>query len=67
MLETLLRESEYIDNAFVFGANEKFASAIILPAYAKLKAFADEQGIPVENKEQLLENEKITSTSATPR
>ena len=59
VLETLLRESEYIDNAFVFGANEKFASAIILPAYAKLNAYAEEQGIAVENKEQLLENEKI--------
>ena len=59
VLETLLRESEFIDNAFVFGANEKFASAIILPAYAKLKAYAEEQGIVVEKKEQLLENEKI--------
>ena len=59
VLETLLRESEYIDNAFVFGANEKFASAIILPSYPKLKAFADEQGIVIEKKEQLLENEKI--------
>jgi long-chain acyl-CoA synthetase len=59
VLETLLRESEYIDNAFVFGANEKFASAIILPAYAKLKAYADEHGIKAEKKEQLLENEKI--------
>ena len=59
VLETLLRESEYIDNAFVFGADEKFASAIVIPSAAKLREFASSKGIKAETKEQLLENEEI--------
>ena len=61
VIETLLRESEFIDNAFVFGANEKFASAIIIPSYAKVREFAEANGIKAENKEQYLECEKVTS------
>ena len=59
VIETLLRESEYIENAYVFGASEKFASAVIIPAYNKVKAYADEHGIKTETKEQLLENKEI--------
>ena len=59
VIETLLRESEYIDNAYVYGANEKFASAVIIPSYNKVKAYADEHGIKVDTKEQLLENTEI--------
>ena len=59
VLETLLRESDYIDNAFVFGANEKFASAIIIPSAAKLREFAESQGIKLEDKLQYLENENV--------
>ena len=61
VLETLLRESEYIDNAFVFGANEKFASAIIIPSAAKLREFAESQGIKLEDKAQCLDNEVVMS------
>jgi len=59
VIETLLRESEYIENAYVFGANEKFASAVIIPAYNKVKAYADAHGIKTETKEQLLEDKEI--------
>ncbi len=61
VIETLLRENEFIDNAFVFGADEKFASAIIIPSAAKLREFAEANGIHVDNKAQYLENEKIVS------
>ena len=59
VIETLLRESEYIENAYVFGANEKFASAVIIPSYNKVKAYADAHGIKTETKEQLLEDKEI--------
>ena len=59
VIESLLRESEFIDNAFVFGANEKFASAIIIPAYAKIKEFAEGQGIKIGDKAQLLKDAKV--------
>lgn len=59
VIETLLKETDYIENAFVFGAGEKFASAVIIPAYAKIKAYADEQGLKVDTKEQLLEQDAV--------
>ena len=59
VIETLLKETDYIENAFVFGAGEKFASAVIIPSYGKLNAYADGQGIKAEKKEQLLENQAI--------
>ena len=59
VIETLLRESPFIDNAFVFGADEKFASAVIIPSYGKLNALAETKGIKVEKKEQLLENQDV--------
>ena len=54
VIETLLRESPYIENAFVFGAGEKFASAIILPSAAKLREVAAAKGIQIEKDEDLL-------------
>ena len=59
VIETLLKETELIENAFVFGADEKFASAVVIPAYNKLNALAEAKGIKVEKKEQLLENQEI--------
>ena len=59
VIESLLRESEYIDNAFVFGANEKFASAIIVPSAAKLREFAATAGAKVSKDEDLLKLDKI--------
>ena len=59
VIETLLKETELIENAFVFGADEKFASAVIIPSYGKLNALAETNGIKVEKKEQLLENQDV--------
>ena len=59
VVETMLKQSDYIDNAFVFGADQKFASAVVVPDYNKLKAWAEAQGIKEESKEKLLENQKV--------
>ena len=54
VIETMLRESEYIENAFVFGADEKFPSAIIIPSAPKLREYAASKGKKVEKDEDLL-------------
>lgn len=59
VIETMLRESEYIDNAFVFGADEKFASAIIIPSAPKLREFAASKGIKIEKDEDLLQSAPV--------
>ena len=56
VIENLLKESDFIDNAFVFGENHKFASAIIVPNKAKIKEYAKARGIADED---LLSNLQI--------
>ena len=57
-VETKLKESRYIDNAFVVGANQKFASAIIVPDFARLKEWAADNGIKGTN-EELIRNPEV--------
>ena len=59
-LETKLEESRYIDNAFVVGANQKFASAIIVPDFAHLKEWASENGVKGSN-EELIKDPKVVA------
>lgn len=59
VIETLLKESEYIENAFVCGENQKFASAIIVPDKGKLKTFAKSRHLNLKTDEDLLNNEQI--------
>ena len=44
VIENLLKESPYIQNCFVFGENQKFASAIIIPDREHLEHWAKENG-----------------------
>jgi len=59
VIETLLRESKYIDQAFVFGEGEKFASAIIIPNKVKLKEFIKVHRINVKSDNAMLENAQV--------
>lgn len=58
MIENKLKESPYIENAFVCGENQKFASAIIVPDKEKIKAFASSKGISSDD-DKLLENADV--------
>ena len=49
----------YIDQIAIIADQRKFVSALIIPAYEVLEAYAKEKGIAYENMEQLLANEKI--------
>ena len=59
-VETKLKESRYIDNAFVVGANQKFASAIIVPDFARLKEWAADNGVKGSN-EELIKDPKVVA------
>lgn len=59
VIETLLKESAYIENAFVCGENQKFATAIIVPDKSKLKAFAKSRRLKLKTDEDLLGNKQI--------
>jgi hypothetical protein len=59
MIETRISEDKYIDQVAVIGDERKFVSALIIPNYLALKAYADSQGIPYESTDDLVKNDVI--------
>nr|HPK29948.1 AMP-binding protein [Bacteroidales bacterium] len=59
VIETRLKESPYIENCIVFGENQKFASAIIIPSVPKLKEYAQKRKIEYNNDQELIATEEI--------
>jgi long-chain acyl-CoA synthetase len=59
MIENKLKESPFVEQAMVIGENQKFASALIVPAFAFLKEYCQRKGIPFTSNEDLIKNETI--------
>lgn len=59
MIETRISEDKYIDQVAVIGDERKFVSALIIPNYLALRAYADSQGIPYESTDDLVKNDVI--------
>ncbi len=58
-LETKLVIDRYIDQIAVVADQRKFVSALIIPVYDQVKAYAAEKGIAYQNIEELLQHAKI--------
>jgi len=59
IIENLLKESRFIEQAMVIGENEKFPAAFIVPAFAFLKEWATRQNINVSSNDGLIKDEAI--------
>ena len=59
VLETMLVNSDYFDNSFVFGNNRKFASAVIVVNSDKAKELAKELGIEYVHSNELFESDAL--------
>ena len=60
-IEGLLRSSEYVSEALVVGNNRRFISAIIVPNFDLLAAFAEDAGIRFGNHKDLLEDPEVVA------
>jgi long-chain acyl-CoA synthetase len=58
-IENLLKTSPYLTNAVVVGGNRKFISALIVPNFDKLEAYARAGDIPFGNRAELVGREEI--------
>ena len=58
-IENLLKTNPYIVNVMVLGDRRKFISALIVPEFEKLEAFAKENSIDYTGREALLQNARI--------
>jgi len=59
MIENILKTQPFITNAVVIGDSRKFISALIVPDFDKLEAYAKENNIPYSNNKELVESEAI--------
>jgi long-chain acyl-CoA synthetase len=58
-IENLLKMSPYIANAVVLGDRRRFISALIVPQFEKLEAYARAQNIPFRDAEELVKDMRI--------
>jgi len=54
-----LKANTYVSNAVVIGDRRRFLSALIVPDFEKLGAFAKQNGITAKGSAELVANEKV--------
>jgi long-chain acyl-CoA synthetase len=58
-IENKLKESVYIEQVMVIGADQKFVGALIVPSFPNLREWARQQQIPVTDNESLIADQRI--------
>src|SRR6185503_18890540 len=58
-IENKMKESKYIEQMMVTGAEQKFTGALIVPAFNAIKEWCDEQGIAYNGNDGIIKNEKV--------
>jgi long-chain acyl-CoA synthetase len=58
-IENKMKESNLIGNLIVLGANEKFVSALIVPAFENLKKWCEENNIDCSDKKTVVDNPRV--------
>ncbi len=61
MIENRLKESRFIEQVMVIGENRKFASALIVPAFAFIKDWAIRKGISFSTNEEICQSKEVKS------
>jgi long-chain acyl-CoA synthetase len=58
-IENKLKESVYVEQVMVVGAEQKFVGALIVPSFPNLKEWCRTQNIPYSSNEEMLSNAKV--------
>lgn len=58
-IENKLKESKFIENIMVVGAGEKFVGALIVPSFANLKTWCEEQNLECIDTANLVKEPKV--------
>jgi long-chain acyl-CoA synthetase len=59
MIENMLKESRFIEQCMVIGEGQKFASALIVPAFDYIKEWCRQNGIGFTSNESMIENKEL--------
>ena len=60
-IENKLKESPFIEQVMLIGADRKFVSAVIVPSFPNLINWAGKNGLPDMKNEELIKNEKVVA------
>ena len=58
-IEMVMSGDQYIEQIAVIGDQRKFVSALIVPAYPLLEKYAEEKGLAVGSRKELVRNKEI--------
>lgn len=58
-IENKMKESKWIEQMMVTGADQKFTGALIVPSFSALKEWCAENGIEFSGNEKIIKNEKV--------
>ena len=59
MIENKIKECGLVEQVMVIGENQKYASALIVPSFVKLKAKYEKEGIPYPGNEEAIKNPEV--------
>ena len=59
MLETMLGQDKYIEQVAVIGDGRKYVSALIVPSFDELRAYADKRGITYDGLDELVNDAEV--------
>jgi long-chain acyl-CoA synthetase len=64
VIENKLKESPFIEQAIVIGEHQKFAAALIVPAFAHLKKWCELKNIPFTSNSEMIKSPEIINRVA---
>jgi long-chain acyl-CoA synthetase len=59
VIENKLKESPFIEQVMVIGENQKYPSALIVPAFAYLKEWCNRKNIAFTSNEEIINNQQV--------
>jgi long-chain acyl-CoA synthetase len=59
MIENHLKECRFIEQCMVIGEKQKFASALLVPAFDYIKEWSKHHGVDYSSNEQIIQNESL--------
>ena len=59
MIEGMIDQSEFVEQSVIVGDKRKYVSALIVPDFERLRAWAKAQGISSSNKQDLIADRKV--------
>lgn len=59
MIEGMINQSEFVEQTVIVGDKRKYVSALIVPDFERLRAWAKDQGISTSNKKDLIADRRV--------